>query len=70
MMIVEAGVEALAEKLNIPEDRLREKKFYQQNQFTPYGQQLLYCNLQGKKTLRSSWNLNLGLPILTQPFIH
>ena len=50
MMIVEAGVEALAEKLNIPEDRLREKKFYQQNQFTPYGQQLLYCNLQGKRS--------------------
>ncbi len=47
MIIVEAGMEALAEKLNIPGDDLREKNFYLQNQFTPYGQQLLYCNLQG-----------------------
>lgn len=47
MMIVEAGMEALARKLNIPGDHLREINFYQQNQFTPFGQQLLYCNLQG-----------------------
>lgn len=46
-LIVEAGIEALAEKLNMPEDQLREKNFYRQNQYTPYGQQLLYCNLQG-----------------------
>ena len=46
MLIVEAGIEALAEKMNITEEQLRERNFYQQNQFTPYGQQLLYCNLQ------------------------
>lgn len=47
MLIVEAAMEALAEKLNIPGDDLREKNFYQQNQKTLYGQELLYCNLQG-----------------------
>ena len=47
MLIVEAGIEALAEKLEISDDLLREKNFYQQNQCTPYGQQLHYCNLQG-----------------------
>ena len=56
-LIVETGIEALAEKLNIPEDQLRERNFYQQNQFTPYGQQLLYCNLQGVwKSIKDSSN--------------
>ena len=47
MLIVEAGIEALAEKLNIPEDQLRERNFYRQNQLTPYQQKLHYCNLRG-----------------------
>ena len=47
MLIVEAAIEAVAEKLDIPDDKLREKNFYQVNDFTPFGQQLLYCNLDG-----------------------
>lgn len=46
-LILETGIETLAEKLKISEDQLRERNFYRQNQFTPYGQQLLYCNLRG-----------------------
>ena len=47
MTIVEAAMEALAEKLNKPGDVIREKNFYKQNDDTPYGQKLMYCNLQG-----------------------
>lgn len=47
MLIVEAAIEALAEKLGIPDDVLREKNFYQVKDYTPFGQQLLYCNLSG-----------------------
>lgn len=46
MTIVEASMEALAEKLNIPADVLREKNFYKTGEATPYGQTLLQCNLQ------------------------
>ena len=47
MLIAEAAIEALAEKLDIPDDVLREKNFYKLNDYTPFGQQLLYCNLSG-----------------------
>lgn len=47
MLIVEAAVEALADKLEIPDDVLREKNFYKLNDSTPFGQQLHYCNLSG-----------------------
>ena len=47
MLIVEAAVEALADKLEIPDDILREKNFYKLNDSTPFGQQLHYCNLSG-----------------------
>ena len=47
MLIVEAAVEALADKLQIPDDVLREKNFYKLNDSTPFGQQLHYCNLSG-----------------------
>ena len=47
MLIVEAAVEAIAEKLNIHSNQLREINFYKKGDYTPYGQQLLYCNLDG-----------------------
>lgn len=47
VLIVEAAIEAVAEVLDIPDDQLREKNFYKVGDYTPYGQQLLYCNLDG-----------------------
>lgn len=55
-------MEALAEKLNIPGDDLRVKNFYQLNQCTPYGQQLLYCNLDGVwETIKDTSNYEARL---------
>ena len=47
MLIVEAAIEAMAERLNLPDDQFREKNFYQLDQYTPFGQKLHYCNIQG-----------------------
>ena len=47
MLIVEAAMEDLVDQLGIPDDQFRQQNFYKLDQYTPYGQQLHYCNLEG-----------------------
>ena len=47
MLVVERAVEAIAEELCIPDDKLREMNFYKVDQYVPCTQQLHYCNISG-----------------------
>lgn len=47
MLIVESAIEAIADKIDVPSDKVRELNFYKRNDKTPFGQCLKYCNLEG-----------------------